>query len=120
MPSLLGLTLVQAAREPGRYRARFHLEPQALLLDGHFPGHPVLPAIAQVGLAVRGAHELLGSQAALASLSGVRFRQAVRPGDTIDLVVTRPGGRGPLRFELTSAQSLVSSGRLGFGGDTRG
>src|SRR5262249_26095807 len=83
MLSLPGLTLLEEARGPERYSARFRLEPESSFLDGHFPGHPILPAIAQVGLAVRGAYELLGSNPALASLSGVRFRRTVHPGETI-------------------------------------
>ena len=94
MPSLPGLVLLQASREGESYRARVRLEPESPLLRGHFPGHPILPGIAQLGLALGGARELVGGEASLVSLRGVRFRRPVRPGDAIELVVTRSAAPG--------------------------
>ena len=119
MPSLAGLTLLQASREPARYRALLRLEPDSPLLAGHFPGHPILPGIAHLGLALRGARELEGQALSLASLRGVRFRRPVAPGDTIELSVARSAGPRSLRFELRRAADLLSSGVFVVGEDVR-
>ena len=48
-----GLTLLEAANKPERYRALFRLEPGSPVLSGHFPGHPILPGIAHLALALQ-------------------------------------------------------------------
>ena len=47
--------------------------------DGHFPGFPVLPAVAQVELAARFASRYLGTSVALSEIRRVKFTNLVRP-----------------------------------------
>jgi 3-hydroxymyristoyl/3-hydroxydecanoyl-(acyl carrier protein) dehydratase len=115
-----GLTLLEASKEQGRYRALYRLESGSPVLSGHFPEHPILPGIAHLGLALQGAREIEGSGAALLSLHGVRFRRAVVPQDTIELVVVRGSGPGALRFEVRRGETVASSGALVMGDHVRG
>lgn len=115
-----GLTLLEAAKAEGRYRALYRLEPSSPLLSGHFPEHPILPGIAHLGLALAGAREIEGSGVALLSLQGVRFRQPVTPQDTIELVVVRGTHPGALRFEVRRGETVASSGGLVVGDLVRG
>lgn len=62
--------------------------------QGHFPDFPVMPgvliveALAQVGaVAILSAEENRGRLAFFAGIDGVRFREQVRPGDTLRLEV---------------------------------
>lgn len=62
--------------------------------QGHFPGYPVMPgvliveAMAQVGaVALLSLQENRGRLAFFAGLDNVRFRQQVRPGDTLVMEV---------------------------------
>lgn len=62
--------------------------------QGHFPEYPVMPgvliveAMAQVGaVALLSAEENKGRLAFFAGLDNVRFRQQVRPGDTLHMEV---------------------------------
>lgn len=62
--------------------------------QGHFPEYPVMPgvliveALAQVGaVAILAAEENRGRLAFFAGLDNVRFRQQVRPGDTLHMEV---------------------------------
>ena len=119
MSPLEGLTLLRATKEPGRYRALFRLEPKSPVLSGHFPGHPILPGIAHLELALRGAREIEGSGAILRSLRGVRFRQPLAPEDTFELIVLRGAEPAALRFEIRRGETVASSGSLVVGGHAR-
>jgi 3-hydroxyacyl-[acyl-carrier-protein] dehydratase len=62
--------------------------------QGHFPEYPVMPgvliveAMAQVGaVAILSVEENKGRLAFFAGLDNVRFRQQVRPGDTLHMEV---------------------------------
>ena len=63
----------------------------AMFVQGHFPGNPVMPAvfeleaIAQVGaVAILSRPEFAGKTAYYASIDKAKFRQMVRPGDTLE------------------------------------
>ena len=112
MSPFAGLTLLESRREPERYRARLQVAPESPFLVGHFPGHPVLPGIAHLALALDGARALTGREVTLSSLRGVRFRRAVRPGDTIDLAVSSSDAAGSFRFEVQLAGAVASSGAI--------
>ena len=77
---------------------------------GHFPGKPILPAIAQIGLVLQALSERRGRPARLRVLTGLRFRRTVGPGDRLD--VETEGEDRRWRFTLRRGGEVVSSGRL--------
>lgn len=89
--------------------------PEAAFFDGHFPGDPVLAAVAQVSALVepvaRRAWPALG---ALAGASQLKFHRVCRPGETLSLRCTRDGLT--VRFTLHAAEHLASAGALRFSG----
>jgi 3-hydroxymyristoyl/3-hydroxydecanoyl-(acyl carrier protein) dehydratase len=115
-----GVTLLEASGAGRTYRARLRLEPSSPLFGGHFPGQPILPAIAHLGLALEGARKLEQRDLTLVGVRGVRFRRAVEPGAAIELVVAQGIEAGALRFELRCAETLASSGTLVLRADARG
>ena len=80
--------LVAGERAAGRY----HVDPEAWYLRGHFPGRPIMPGVLQVealaqvgavcGLASPG---FAGRLALFAGIDDVRFKRIVVPGDTLTL-----------------------------------
>ncbi|OHD66542.1 MAG: hypothetical protein A2176_02080 [Spirochaetes bacterium RBG_13_51_14] len=71
--------------------AETRLETGSLWFDGHFPGSPILPGIAQIAIVsdVLKEHAKRNSRdIAISGISRVRFRQFVRPGDTLQVTVT--------------------------------
>lgn len=115
-----GLTLLEASGGEGTYCARLRLEPSSPLFGGHFPGHPILPAIAHLGLALEAAKSLEGRDLTLVGVRGVRFRRPLEPGAALELVVAHGVEAGSLRFELRSGEVLASSGTLVVSADARG
>lgn len=98
------LTATPEAGDGGR-RFAVEIPTASPLFAGHFPGHPVLPGVAQLALVER----------VLGPLSGVRnlkLRRTVSPGDRLDLRISGPREDGSARFELTRDGEPVSHGVL--------
>lgn len=82
--------------EPGRHTvAEWELTGQEYFFQGHFPGYPVVPgvliaeSIAQTGaVAILSDERFRGKLAMFGGIDKVRFRQQVRPGDTLRLEIT--------------------------------
>jgi 3-hydroxymyristoyl/3-hydroxydecanoyl-(acyl carrier protein) dehydratase len=74
------------------------------LFEGHFPGHPILPGIAQLALV----ESALG--APLTEVRAVKLRRPVGPGEVLELSLGEPDGDGWTRFELRREGEAVSSG----------
>lgn len=74
------------------------------LFEGHFPGHPILPGVAQLAFVERA----LG--APLAEVRAVKLRRPVGPGEVLELSLGAPDGDGWTRFELRRGDEPVSSG----------
>ena len=93
--------------------AEFRFEPDAPYFQGHFPGAPVLPGVAQLGLAERFAEALRGSDDPLKAVKRMKFMSIVVPGDTVTLSL-RLGDDGSVGYEYRKGERLCSSGVLVF------
>jgi 3-hydroxyacyl-[acyl-carrier-protein] dehydratase len=92
--------------------------------QGHFPGYPVMPgvliveALAQVGgVALLSMEENRGRLAFFAGIDGVRFREQVRPGDTLRLeveIIKSKGSIGKGQGRAYVGDKLVCEGELMF------
>jgi 3-hydroxyacyl-[acyl-carrier-protein] dehydratase len=96
-------------------RARKKIDGSAEFFKGHFPDHPVMPgvliceALAQAGallIAQLENADLRGKIPALTRMNNVKFKQMVRPGDTLDLEVR-------LKEKLANAYFLEGAARVG-------
>lgn len=95
-----------------------------IFFQGHFPGHPIMPAVLIVeALAQVGAVALLsnpqhkGKLGLFAGIDGFRFRKPVIPGDTLRLEVNLTRMRGDLGKGKGRAEvdgQLVAEGELTF------
>lgn len=91
--------LEPGVRAVGRKNVTFN-EPY---FAGHFPGNPVMPgvlileALAQTGaVAILSLPEHRGKTAYFAGIDKAKFKQMVRPGDTLELETTIIRGKGPV------------------------
>ena len=87
------------------------------LFEGHFPGRPILPGIAELAL-IAAAAAPGGSADEVSAIPFARFRGLVGPGDRLDLA-TVPRPDGGIRFEARRAGELVANGALTFGPQPR-
>ncbi|MDR1016410.1 MAG: 3-hydroxyacyl-ACP dehydratase FabZ [Coriobacteriales bacterium] len=92
--------------EPGvSCTALKHVSADEPYFKGHFPGYPVMPgvlileAIAQTGaIALLGEPANQGKIALFGGAKNARFKQQVRPGDTLEISCTLGARKGPLGF----------------------
>ncbi len=87
-------------------RLAVELDPASPLFAGHFPGHPILPGIAQLAFV----EQALGGS--LAAVRSLRLRRLVVPGETLDLSLAAPDGEGWVRFEIRHRGEVVSNGAV--------
>jgi 3-hydroxymyristoyl/3-hydroxydecanoyl-(acyl carrier protein) dehydratase len=93
-------------------RPRFLVPAESPLFAGHFPGHSILPGIAQLGLVFQGIAQEIGNRA-IVEIPSLRLRSPVHPGDL--LTARLEAVETTVRFELSREEEAVSSGTLRLG-----
>ena len=105
-----GLAVLEERIDEEGWHARVRVEPASRAFDGHFDADPILPGIAHLVLVGHGLRTLGGRGATLRELPSVRFREVVRPGDVLDVVVARPDSEGRSRFAVRRGARLAVTG----------
>ncbi|UQS82051.1 3-hydroxyacyl-ACP dehydratase FabZ [Bombilactobacillus folatiphilus] len=111
--------------QPGEYAiGRKNVSINEEFFQGHFPGNPVMPgaliveALAQTGaIALLTLPEFQGKTAYFGGLKRVKFRQMVRPGDSLRLEVKLDKLRGNIGVGKAKAyvdEQVACSGELTF------
>ena len=71
--------------------AHYHVRGDEFFLQGHFPGNPVVPGVIQCEIMAQASCILVRDELAVgrtplySGIKEARFRQPVRPGDTIEI-----------------------------------
>jgi 3-hydroxyacyl-[acyl-carrier-protein] dehydratase len=97
--------------------AEASLGQDSLWFDGHFPGLPILPGIAQLAIVsdiLKWHAEQQGSAVMISSMSRVRFRQFIRPDDTVTVTITEDS-HDPSAFKF----KIVLNGQAACSGTAR-
>ncbi len=101
--------------EPTRAVGAFELAPDLAVFDGHFPGHPILPGVAQLDWAITWARERFALPPVFLRLETLKFSQPVGPGTRVELELHWNPAGASVQFEYRSAAGRHSSGRAVFG-----
>jgi 3-hydroxymyristoyl/3-hydroxydecanoyl-(acyl carrier protein) dehydratase len=103
---------------------RVHLtllvSPDLAAFDGHFPGTPILPAVAQVDWAVRIARAEFALPPRFAALRALKFLAIVQPPVELTLDLARAPGASSVAFTYLQRGTACSSGRIEFADDAPG
>ena len=81
--------------------------------QGHFPGMPILPGVAQIGLAVEHAKTAYRLDGAIREAKKLKFLHIIEPGHDIALLLSRKDGN-EVHYEFMEGDTLCSSGTLVF------
>lgn len=110
-----GFQLIDAptAEEPDT--VRFSIRNDSRCFDGHFDGEPVFPGVAQIALALSAcAIRDPIEPRVLVGVSDLRFKQILRPGDQVEVVLAAARAPFSIRFEIRRGADLVTVGVLQF------
>jgi 3-hydroxymyristoyl/3-hydroxydecanoyl-(acyl carrier protein) dehydratase len=110
MSALPDTTVLEAGRDT--VRVRLHLPADLAVFDGHFPGQPVLPGVAQLDWAMAAAHRHLGFTQRAAGDFQVKFRNVVVPPAELTLELTLDRARGRVRFTWRNGVRIASQGSI--------
>lgn len=112
------------ARSAHEVTLRLSVDATLPQFDGHFPGHPILPGVAQLDWVMLLAREWLplppvgqaAGQADFAGIDNLKFQQVIAPGMTVELTLafTAP----LLSFSYRSAAGAHAAGKIRLQGAT--
>lgn len=107
------------SRGADRARARLDIDAALAVFDGHFPGTPIVPGVAQAHWAIVLAEQSLPvpERGRFARLDALKFQQVIRPGDVVELALEWQAERNVLTFRLSSAAGPHASGRVAYRSD---
>ena len=54
--------------------------------SGHFPGEPILPGVAQLGMVFDAIKQVRGKKLKISGVKRVKFKQIIKPGDNIQII----------------------------------
>ena len=99
--------------------AKYHVTGEEFFLQGHFPGHPVVPGVILCEIMAQSSglllgDEIKGKQTLYTGIDNVRFKTPVLPGDTVEVTTEIVARKAKLIFVKAKAEV---NGRLCVKGD---
>ena len=93
--------------------AEAQLPTDCVWFDGHFPGKPILPGVAQLMLVMDIIKQALEPTITVDGVSRVRFKQMIQPGDVINVSISPAAkGNSTYGFRLSTGNELACSGSI--------
>jgi len=78
---------------------------------GHFPGEPILPGVAQLGIVFDAINQSGNRNMKISHISRVRFKQIIRPDDQLRIIARfRKDHPESYYFSIMVAEELACSG----------
>ncbi|MCF0172742.1 MAG: beta-hydroxyacyl-ACP dehydratase [Bacteroidales bacterium] len=106
----------------GIAHGKYHVRGDEFFLQGHFPGNPVVPGVILCEIMGQACTLLIGDivkgkTPLYAGLNNIKFKNSVRPGDTIEVTSHISAQKGLVFFIAAEAKvggKLVCKGDLSF------
>jgi len=100
-----------ASSEDREIRAAIQVPGDSHWFDGHFPGEPVLPGLAQISMVFDVIQKASENKRVVSSVNRVRFKRIVRPDDLLTVVaVPLEKEADAYSFYIKIQSDLVCSG----------
>lgn len=107
------LQLGEMERDGDSVRVEVRVPSDTRYFDGHFPGAPILPGVAQIiALSEEPTRQAWPELGATRGLRRVKFQRAIRPNDVLELQLTRKNEK--VTVQVFKAGELCSKGTLVF------
>lgn len=97
----------------GELTADIRIPLESPWFSGHFPGHPVLPGIAQLEMVFDLIRQSRDHPIRLVAVSRVRFKKMILPEDSLRVVASAKGDQNEAySFRVLKEDELVTSGAI--------
>jgi acyl-coenzyme A synthetase/AMP-(fatty) acid ligase len=90
----------------------FTITPTLRVLDGHFPGTPVVPGVAQLDWAIGWGREAFQIKGQLARMDAIKYQRLLLPGHEVHAELDWNPEKAQLTFKFTSPKGVYSSGKV--------
>lgn len=99
--------------ESGTITSEMSIPAGSAWFEGHFPGHPILPGVALLGM-VEDAVAAVEENARIFEIGRVRFKKQVGPEEVLHLTIhPKPEERNAYRFVITAGNETICTGTVG-------
>ena len=99
--------------ETGEWYTEVQLPPESSWFPGHFPGDPILPGIAQLGMVYEAACQALNERFRVVGFSRIKFKKMIRPGDCLKItVLPKKNLPGLYAFRIVVGDDIACSGTM--------
>ena len=92
--------------------AQIQVPADAVWFDGHFPGDPILPGVAQLSMVVDLLGDALGHPVTASQASRVRFKRAIRPAETMTVQITPKENPLVFGFRISCGEDQACNGNI--------
>lgn len=101
----------EAQSVSGEISASLEMKPDSNWFSGHFPGEPILPGIAQLGMVFDAINQHSCQDLKITKLNRVRFKQIIRPKDCLTLFAQPVKGKyNSYSFRIMVREKLACTG----------
>jgi 3-hydroxyacyl-[acyl-carrier-protein] dehydratase len=99
--------------DTGEIHTELQIPPESLWFHGHFPGEPILPGIAQLGIVYDAVCKALGCPISITGFSRIKFKKIIRPRDCLKVIITPKEDRqGVYAFRIIAGDDPACSGTM--------
>ena len=108
--------------EDGTSTGKYTVKGDEFFLQGHFPGNPIVPGVILCEMAAQSSCMLMadavkGKTTLYAGMNNVKFKNPVRPGDTVEFICEHIRSMGPFHFIKATGRNngkIAMSGEFSF------
>ena len=91
--------------------AAVHVPPDSPWFRGHFPGEPILPGVAQIGMVIDAIRQAQNQDLKVSGVRRVRFKQIIRPDDQLKIIAAPlKQNAGAYSFRILVEDEVACSG----------
>jgi 3-hydroxymyristoyl/3-hydroxydecanoyl-(acyl carrier protein) dehydratase len=91
--------------------ADIHVPSDSPWFNGHFPGEPILPGVAQIGMVLEAIRKAQKQELTVSSVRRVRFKSIIRPDDRLKILAAPlKQETGSYSFRILVRDETVCSG----------
>ncbi len=98
-----------------KHVAEIRVLPATPFFEGHFPGLPILPGVAQIDWMIWLSRVLLGTDAPFAGMEAVKFHRVIRPGERVQAAIQRDASGDKTLYRISVDGQVCASGRICWG-----